>query len=71
MCCSDFAEHTLGRNPALSLMKKPNVFLVLEIRGVGTAGILPLKEGYWSDIIAIVASGNFLLIEKTAGLVHG
>lgn len=72
MCSSDFAEETLGRNPALlSLTKKKKVRLVLKIRGVGTAGIFPLKEGYWSDTIMIIASGNFLLIGRTAGLVHG
>lgn len=30
-----------------------------------------MKEGYWSDTIMIIASGNFLLIGRTAGLVHG
>lgn len=44
---------------------------MLEIKGVGTAGIFPLKVGYWSDAIVIIVSGNFPLIGKAAGLVQG
>ena len=44
---------------------------MLEIRGMGTAGVFPLQGGYWSDTTVVIASVNFLLIGKTAGLVQG
>lgn len=39
-------------------------FLVLEIKGVGAAGIFPLEGGCWSDAIVITVSGNFPQIGK-------
>lgn len=44
---------------------------MLDIKEAGTAGIFPLKVGYWSDAIVIIVSGNFPLIAKAAGLVQG